>query len=228
MIPVSIYSLNLKSYKQNLWVYYCSCFLSISFSICFWCLKEPSLWAGSFMYHNTCFGCKRKLNFNCTLLHGLINFFLASCDFCCLLITFANSLDPAQAWQNVRPDLGPNCLTLWYFSWNISLKKVGWPQKHENLTSMQRVNLLFSCWRCIIVSCNMFCKQDAATLKKVKQIRNNPFCFQACSYGATYHEGFSGGFGRHSFGRRTDHLRSTCLDMSEWHLHPPSPRYIHN
>ena len=32
-------------------------------------------------------------------------------DFCCLLITFANSLDPDQARQNVGPDLDPNCLT---------------------------------------------------------------------------------------------------------------------
>ena len=29
-----------------------------------------------------------------------------------LLITFANSLDPDQARQNVGPDLDPNCLTL--------------------------------------------------------------------------------------------------------------------
>ena len=29
-----------------------------------------------------------------------------------LLITFANSLDPDQAQQNVWPDLNPNCLTL--------------------------------------------------------------------------------------------------------------------
>ena len=36
-------------------------------------------------------------------------------DICCLLITFANSLDPDQAQQNVGPDLDPNCLTpLWY------------------------------------------------------------------------------------------------------------------
>ena len=32
-------------------------------------------------------------------------------DFCCLLITFANSLDPDQARQNVGPDLDPNCVT---------------------------------------------------------------------------------------------------------------------
>ena len=36
-------------------------------------------------------------------------------DFCCLLITFANSLDPDQASQNVGSDLDPNCLTPgWY------------------------------------------------------------------------------------------------------------------
>ena len=32
-------------------------------------------------------------------------------NFCCLLMTFANSLDPDQARQNVGPDLDPNCLT---------------------------------------------------------------------------------------------------------------------
>ena len=31
---------------------------------------------------------------------------------CRLLITFANSLDPDQARQNVGPDLDLNCLTL--------------------------------------------------------------------------------------------------------------------
>ena len=38
--------------------------------------------------------------------------FLASSDFCGLLKTFANSLDPDQDRQNVGPDLDPNCLTL--------------------------------------------------------------------------------------------------------------------
>ena len=32
---------------------------------------------------------------------------------CRLLITFANSFDPDQARHNVRPDLDPNCLTIW-------------------------------------------------------------------------------------------------------------------
>ena len=31
---------------------------------------------------------------------------------CCLLITFANNLDPDQARQNFSPDLDPICLTL--------------------------------------------------------------------------------------------------------------------
>ena len=35
----------------------------------------------------------------------------ASSDFCHLLITFANSLDPDQAGHIVGPDLDPNCLT---------------------------------------------------------------------------------------------------------------------
>ena len=30
----------------------------------------------------------------------------------CLLVSSANSLDPNQAQQNVRPDLDPNCLEL--------------------------------------------------------------------------------------------------------------------
>ena len=40
------------------------------------------------------------------------NSFSTSGDFCRLLITFANSLDPVQARQNVGPDLDPNCLVL--------------------------------------------------------------------------------------------------------------------
>ena len=41
--------------------------------------------------------------------------FLAKCDFCRLLITFANGLDPDQDRQNVGPDLVPNRLTLIVF-----------------------------------------------------------------------------------------------------------------
>ena len=38
--------------------------------------------------------------------------FLAGDDFCHLLITFANSLDPDQDRQYVGPDLDPNRLSL--------------------------------------------------------------------------------------------------------------------
>ena len=42
----------------------------------------------------------------------LINSFLVSHNFRCLLITFANSLDPDQDRHSVGPDLEPNYLTL--------------------------------------------------------------------------------------------------------------------
>ena len=51
-------------------------------------------------------------NFYKILNLKILNSFPAGGDFCRLLITFANSLDPDQARQNVRPDLDPNCLTL--------------------------------------------------------------------------------------------------------------------
>ena len=41
---------------------------------------------------------------------SVFNCFPPSGDLCHLLITFANSLDPDQARQNVGPDLDPNCL----------------------------------------------------------------------------------------------------------------------
>ena len=48
--------------------------------------------------------------------------FLASGNFCQLLITFANSLDPDQDRHNVGHDLDPNCLTLMVFSKKLILK----------------------------------------------------------------------------------------------------------
>ena len=41
----------------------------------------------------------------------IVNSFLANCDFCSQLITFAKILDPDQDQQNAGPDLEPNCLT---------------------------------------------------------------------------------------------------------------------
>ena len=42
----------------------------------------------------------------------VLNYFLASSDFCHLLVTSANSLDPDQDRQNVSPDLDSNILTI--------------------------------------------------------------------------------------------------------------------
>ena len=41
-----------------------------------------------------------------------VNSFPTRSDFCWLLTTFANSLDPDQARRFVGPDLDPICLTL--------------------------------------------------------------------------------------------------------------------
>ena len=41
-----------------------------------------------------------------------VNTFLANFDFYCLLITYANRLDPDQDRQNVGPGLDPNGFTL--------------------------------------------------------------------------------------------------------------------
>ena len=53
----------------------------------------------------------------------------------------------------------------------------------------------------------------------------NALLFQVCSFGARYHSGYNGGFGCHTFGRKTDHLRSAFMDMLDKHIHPPPPKY---
>ena len=58
---------------------------------------------------------KKKEQSKCDFLLKTNNSFLASRDFCRLLITFTNSLNPDQDRQNVGPDLDPNCLTLILF-----------------------------------------------------------------------------------------------------------------
>ena len=49
---------------------------------------------------------------NSVSIRPSVNSFPASGDFCHLLITYANSLDPDQAQQSIGPDLDPNCLTV--------------------------------------------------------------------------------------------------------------------
>ena len=66
-----------------------------------------------------------------------LNSFPTSGYFCHLLITFANSLDPDKAQQNVGLDLDPNCLTLWWYSWKIYFVKVNLKQKNLQMTKKQ-------------------------------------------------------------------------------------------
>ena len=53
------------------------------------------------------YGSAQDIVFPLSFLSARMNSFLASINFCCLLITFANSLDP-----NIGPDMDPNHLTL--------------------------------------------------------------------------------------------------------------------
>ena len=58
----------------------------------------------------------KSLGFSQKVVHvsrscSIFNSLSGISDFCHLLITFANSLDPDQTRQNVGPDLDPNCLT---------------------------------------------------------------------------------------------------------------------
>ena len=53
------------------------------------------------------------------------NFFLASSNFCSLLIIIPSSLEQDQTQQNVRPDLDRNCCaTMKYFLEVLILKKI--------------------------------------------------------------------------------------------------------
>ena len=56
---------------------------------------------------------------------------LAGGDFCCLQINFANSLDPDQARQDVKPDLDPNCLTPY------SVEKIQHPKSKNGTLSLK-------------------------------------------------------------------------------------------
>ena len=78
-------------------------------------------------------------------VEAFLNSFPTSGNFCHLLITFANSLDPDKARQNIGPDLDSNCLTFWWYSWknfwkNLLKKKSTDDKKACRLRSMQRVN----------------------------------------------------------------------------------------
>ena len=77
-----------------------------------------------------------KLCYPIYIFELLFYFFSTSVNFCCLLISFTNSLDPDQARQNVGPDLASNCLTLTFLAWKhqdfvIMYKTDGIPEKHS-------------------------------------------------------------------------------------------------
>ena len=72
-------------------------------------------------------------------------------SFCCLLITFVNSLDQDQDWHSVSPDLDPKWIqSVWHVdsvSERIFWKEISrWQQKHEKLLSMHKVDILMVCF----------------------------------------------------------------------------------
>ena len=82
-------------------------------------------------------------------------------DFCRLLISLADSLDPDQARQNVRPDLDSNCLTdgipekVWQMTKTKKHAKI--PSMQIYPACMQRVNSPYKHAAIIIGSVSMTC-----------------------------------------------------------------------
>ena len=80
-----------------------------------------------------------------TVNKNSLNSFLATSNYCHLLITFASRLDPDQAQHDVWPDLDPNCLTLCWYAWNNFprikniLKTISSKKKVWKILRMQRV-----------------------------------------------------------------------------------------
>ena len=93
------------------------------------------------------------------------------------LITFANSLDPVQAWQNIGPDLDPSCLTPWWYSWmNFSKspfsKKNQQPRKnHEKLPRTQRVQKRMPQWEEISFFLLFHCLIEAFFVAQSSKVR---------------------------------------------------------
>ena len=64
------------------------------------------------------------------------------------MITFANSLDPDQARQNIGPDLDLNCLTLMVF-----LKEFFEKFTLKNQQKSWKITLLAKSWHDIVRTC---------------------------------------------------------------------------
>ena len=73
-----------------------------------WWIPTRNIWI-------RCILCEAKTKLYAYIAFVEINSsFPASDDFCRLLITIANSLDPDQAQQNIGPYLDPYCLACWW------------------------------------------------------------------------------------------------------------------
>ena len=80
-----------------------------------------------------------------------VNSFLAlkkvTCFVVCWYKTFANSLNPDQAWQNIGPDLESNCLTLYsdgiperIYKKNVNFEKFSRRKKnHEKFSKSEEL-----------------------------------------------------------------------------------------
>ena len=78
---------------------------------------------------------------------------------CRLLITFANSLGPDQARQNVGSDLDSNCLTLWWYSWKKFSKKLFCKEISRQQKSMKNlpVGKELTLQLLILTKCRLLC-----------------------------------------------------------------------
>ena len=106
-------------------------FLFLNQNICCGYSKELSQWDGSFEHLKHMFKLMDKKIITILRILFLLNWpydwnlkisnsFIASGDFYCLRITFANSLDPNQDRQNVGP--GPKVIKLFSCSTQLSMK----------------------------------------------------------------------------------------------------------
>ena len=156
------------------------------------CSKEPSHRDGSFEYPQHMFWLRNKNNNYLlrTLIWGAASHLskiqikhegpesltwilspillprFKSFDFCHLLITFVNSLEPGSDWQNVGPDLDPNCLTLILKDFSekddfekISRQQNGWfffiqhakSERVKSIYSKVNLRLIVGDWTCVIL-----------------------------------------------------------------------------
>ena len=97
-------------------------------------------------------------------------------------MTFANSLDPDQAQQNVGLDLDPICLTLRWYSWKnfskkLILKKAADDIKMFKYPSMQRVHSVECLINGQIKLSIISIKEEGGLSKLISLFLNQNICF---------------------------------------------------